>query len=216
MGNSIDKSKPKTSGRMMLKQFRMPAEWHPHRRCWMLWPYRTDNWKCNAAPAQAAFLQVANAISSFEPVTMGVRKDQMEKAQKLFSEFKSTTSLKHPIDLVEMESNDAWMRDVGPTFLVPRDPATHKKLLGVDWIFNAWGQKYDDWRNDDAIASQVTDYAQSDRIRADFILEGGSIHVDGEGTILTTEECLLHPNRNHSLTKEQIEERLLNYLEARK
>ena len=137
----------------MLKKFYMPAEWYPHQRCWMLWPYRTDNWKSNAAPAQAAFLQVAKAISNFEPVTIGVCKDQMEKAQHSLDEFKLTTSLKHPIDLVEMESNDSWIRDTGPTFLVPRDPEAQNKLLGVDWIFNAWGQKYEDWRNDDAIAS---------------------------------------------------------------
>ena len=123
----------------MLSRYRMPAEWYPHQRCWMLWPYRTDNWKSNAAPAQAAFLQVAKAISNFEPVSIGVCKDQMEKAQRFLEDFKSMTTLKHPIDLVEIESNDSWIRDTGPTFLVPKEPKVQKKLLGVDWIFNAWG-----------------------------------------------------------------------------
>ena len=111
-----------------------------------------------------------------------------------------------------MTTDDAWMRDVGPTFVV--DDAGGRR--GVDWIFNAWGGSegglYSPWTHDDQVARKVLEVERADRYRAPFVLEGGSIHVDGEGTLLTTEECLLNPNRNPSLTREQIEALLRAYL----
>jgi agmatine deiminase len=185
--------------------FAMPAEWQPHEQTWMIWPERPDNWRLGAKPAQRAFCDIAAAIAEFEPVTVAVSAAQYENAAAHLAE--------HPaIRLVEMSNDDAWMRDTGPTFVCN----SAGEIRGVDWQFNAWGGLngglYFPWDKDDQVARKVLQIEGIDRYRADFVLEGGAIHVDGEGTLLTTEYCLLNPNRNPHLTREQIEERLQQYL----
>jgi len=186
--------------------FRMPAEWEPHAGTWMLWPERPDNWRANAGPAQAAFAAVAAAIAKSEPVTMGVSADQFAAAR---------AALPAGVRVVEISSNDAWMRDVGPSFVVDR----RGRVRGIDWQFNAWGGKaggaYANWELDDQVAAKVLEIESTSRYRAPFILEGGAIHVDGQGTLLTTEECLLNPNRNPGLRRGQIESLLERYLGVR-
>jgi agmatine deiminase len=117
---------------------------------------------------------------------------------------------------VELSSNDSWMRDCGPTFLINK----HRDVRGIDWRFNAWGGLagglYFPWDLDDAVASKVLEIERADRYEAPLVLEGGSIHVDGAGTAFTTEECLLNPNRNGHLTQAQIESALQDYLGVRK
>lgn len=187
--------------------FWMPGEFESHEKCWMLWPERKDNWRNNAGPAQTCFAKVAQAISEFEPVYMGVSSQQLENAKKILSS---------DIRIVEMESNDSWMRDVGPTFV----KHSHGEIRGVDWSFNAWGGLkgglYYPWDKDDGIAQKVLEYEGLRRYKARLILEGGSIHVDGEGTLITTEECLLNSNRNPNFSKIQIEEKLKAYLNVEK
>ena len=107
-----------------------------------------------------------------------------------------------------MPSDDAWMRDVGPTFVVD----DHGARRGVDWMFNAWGGLYDSWAQDDAVAARVLEHHGDIGYRAPLVLEGGSIDVDGEGTVLTTEQCLLNPNRNPSLSRADIERHLRDHL----
>jgi agmatine deiminase len=183
--------------------FRMPAEWETHAGTWMLWPERPDNWREGAVPAQRAYAAVAAAIAKGEPVTMCVSAAQFNAARAM---------LPAGVRVVEMSSNDAWMRDVGPTFVVDR----RGRVRGIDWMFNAWGGKaggvYLDWELDDQVAAKVLEIESKPRYRAPFILEGGSIHVDGQGTLLTTEECLLDPNRNPTLRRGQIESLLERYL----
>ncbi len=195
------KSTPRQDG------FRMPAEWAPHSQTWMLWPERPDNWRLGGAPAQKAFTAVANAISSFEPVTMGVNSEQLDKARQM---------LPAQVRVVELPNNDAWMRDSGPTFVVN----DQGEVRLVDWIFNAWGGLYNGlyspWDLDDSVAIKVAELEQVARYRAPLVLEGGSIHVDGEGTCLTTAECLLSPGRNPELTQAQIETYLQEYLNVEK
>jgi agmatine deiminase len=110
--------------------FRMPGEFEPHAATWMLWPQRPDNWRLGGKPGQRAFVRVAEAISRFEPVTIGVNHDQFENARNL---------LPAQVRVVELSNNDAWMRDIGPTFVV--DDAG--RVRAVDWIFNAWGGLFD-------------------------------------------------------------------------
>jgi agmatine deiminase len=185
--------------------FYMPGEFEPHSRCWMLWPERQDNWRNQAGPAKAAFSAVARAIALFEPVVMGVSGQEFETAKKFLSPVSNIT-------LVEMEADDAWMRDVGPTFIRNRQG----EVRAVDWGFNAWGGLkgglYHPWNRDERIARTVMELSETDGYKAPLILEGGSIHVDGEGTLLTTEQCLLHPNRNPSLSRAQIESVLKDYI----
>jgi len=184
--------------------FYMPAEWQVHQQTWMLWPERPDNWRLGGKPAQAAFTAVAEAIARFEPVTVGVSARQYENAR---------ARLSSKIRLVEISSDDAWLRDTGPTFVRNQQG----ELRGVDWGFNAWGGLngglYRNWLQDEQVAQKILQIERCARYHTpDFILEGGSIHVDGEGTLITTEECLLNPNRNPHLSKAEIEQKLRDYL----
>jgi agmatine deiminase len=185
--------------------YRMPGEFEPHAGCWMLWPERTDNWRLGGKPAQQAFVAVATAIAGSEPVSVGVSAAQYANARRL---------LPPAVRVVELSSNDAWMRDVGPTFVVNGRGG----MRGVDWMFNAWGGLdgglYFPWDKDDAVAQKVLEIEGRDRYRAPFVLEGGAIHVDGQGTLLTTEECLLNRNRNPRLSRGEIERLLQRYLDV--
>jgi agmatine deiminase len=187
--------------------FWMPSELGPHAGCWMLWPERPDNWREAGRPAQHAFVAVATAISQFEPVTMGVSASHLEGARAL---------LPPAVRVVEMPHDDCWMRDVGPTFVVN----AHGAVRGVDWPFNAWGGLkgglYFPWDQDDAVARRVLEIEGCARYRAPLVNEGGAVHVDGEGTALVTEECLLNPNRNPKLGRAEIEGYLEAYLGVRK
>lgn len=182
--------------------FRMPGEYEPHAGTWMIWPERPDNWRNGAKPAQKAFVDVAAAISQFEPVTMCISAAQFTNARNL---------LPASVRVVEMSNNDSWMRDCGPTFVV-----NGKEARAVDWDFNAWGGLtgglYFPWDLDDLVARKVADIERVDRYKAPFVLEGGSIHCDGEGTLLTTKECLLNENRNPDKSQAEIEALLSEYL----
>jgi agmatine deiminase len=185
----------------------MPAEFASHTGTWMLWPQRPDNWRQGGKPAQKAFAAVAEAIAQFEPLTMGVNHSQYMNARQM---------LPAHIRVVEISNNDSWLRDCGPTFVIDGKGG----VRGVDWIFNAWGGLYNGlyfpWDLDEAVAQKVLEIECIDRYKASFVLEGGSIHVDGEGTCITTEECLLSPGRNPDLTKDQIEAYLKDYLNVEK
>ena len=201
MAHRID-STPKKDG------FRMPAEFEPQKQIWMLWPERPDNWRDGAKPAQKVFAEVAKAISQFENVTMCVSPAQYANARNL---------LPGDIRVVEMTSNDSWIRDCGPTFLVNDKGG----VRAVDWDFNAWGGLYDGlyfpWDQDDMVPRKVCEIEGVDTYRTPgFVLEGGSIHVDGEGTLLTTKMCLLSPGRNPDMTQEEIEAQLKEYLNLEK
>ena len=187
--------------------FRMPAEFEPHDGCWMIWPERRDNWRLGAGPAQAAFATVAAAIADSEPVTVAVSRQQFVPARRL---------LQPRIRLVEMSSNDAWARDTGATFVIDGKGARR----GVDWIFNAWGGLVDGlyapWDLDDLVAQKMIEIEaqgqQDGRYRAPIIAEGGALHVDGEGTLLTTSECLLGAGRNGAIGQAALETQLRDYL----
>ncbi|HBD19045.1 MAG TPA: agmatine deiminase [Arenimonas sp.] len=183
--------------------FRMPGEFEPHRGTWMLWPERTDNWRWGAKPAQAAFVEVARAISRQERVTMCVSPAQFPNARRL---------LPDAVRVVEMTSNDAWVRDCGPSFLVNAEG----EVRGVDWKFNAWGGLesglYFPWDQDDLVGHKILEIEDVPRYAAPIVLEGGSIEVDGEGTLLATRECLLNHDRNPGLSPDELEARLAEYL----
>jgi len=185
--------------------YRMPGEFEPHAGCWMIWPERPDNWRDGARPAQHAYAEVARAISAAEPVTMATSARQWEHARSM---------LPPEVRVVEMSNDDAWMRDVGPTFVV--DGAGNRR--GVDWDFNAWGGLegglYFPWDRDAQVARKVLEIEGADRYRAPLVLEGGSIHTDGRGMLLTTEQCLLNHNRNPRLTRADIEAHLRDYTGA--
>jgi agmatine deiminase len=183
--------------------FHMPGEFSAHAGCFMVWPERPDNWRWGAKPAQKAFTAVATAINVFEPLTMGVSAAQWENARQM---------LPPGIRLIELSSNDAWVRDTGPTCVVN----AQGDVRGIDWKFNAWGGLegglYFPWDRDAQVAEKICNLQGFDIYKAPLILEGGSIHVDGEGTCIVTEECLLNKNRNPHLSRERIEQYLRDYL----
>ncbi len=187
--------------------YRMPGEFEDHDGCWMIWPERTDNWRMGAKLAEKAFTAVAEAISRFEMVTMCVSGRQFVNARNRLPE---------QVRVIEMSNNDSWMRDVGPTFVIN----DQGRMRLVDWNFNAWGGLdeglYFPWDQDDLIPRKIAEITGVDRYKAPLVMEGGSIHVDGEGTLITTEECLLNPNRNPDLSREQIEDHLKRYLNLKK
>jgi agmatine deiminase len=197
MSKRID-SKPRADG------FRMPGEFENQKQIWMIWPERPDNWRDGGKPAQKAYTEVAKAISQFEPVTMCVSYGQYANARN---------ALPPEVRVVEISNNDAWMRDCGPTF-VKNDQGC---VRAVDWDFNAWGGLVDGlyfpWDADQALAQKVCEIEGIDTYRTPgFVLEGGSIHADGEGTLLTTEMCLLSEGRNPHLNRKEIEGMLSDYL----
>jgi len=176
----------------------MPAEWETHARTWMAWPsngYTLGKTEHDANLARQTWANVANAVVQFEPVTIIVNTEDAALAR---------TFLDERVDIVTADLNDAWMRDIGPTFVKNQD-----ELLAVNWIFNGWGaQSWASWNFDDQIAKIVAEVLTVDRIDSPLINEGGGIHVNGNGTILLTETVQLGQGRNSSWTKEQVEKEL--------
>lgn len=188
--------------------FRMPAEYEPHEGCIMVWPERGDSWQFGAFAARKAFVQIAEAISESEELTVAVSEAQYDTAREMLPE---------RVRIVEMSSNDSWARDYAPTFVID-DKGTRR---GIDWGFNAWGGLVDGlyfpWDKDNKMARKFCDILQNDVYNArDFICEGGSIHVDGEGTAMVTEACLLSEGRNPHMSKAEIEEKLCAFLNVSK
>ncbi len=185
--------------------FLFPAEWEAHRRTWMCWPARAECFggRDGTLRAKQAYARVARAISAFEPVTLAARSSEVAEA-------KLATGGK--VEVVDMALDDSWARDIGPTFLKNRKG----RLAGVQWVFNAWGQKYHPYANDASFAGRVLEMAGAPVYAAPLVCEGGALHADGNGTVLTTEQCLLHPNRNPGRTKGEVEDILKIYLGARK
>lgn len=168
----------------------------------MSWPVRAEAWLDGLEEARQGYAEVANAIAEAEHLIMIARADCAADAR---------ARLSSAIDIWELPHDDSWMRDNGPTILVNGSG----ERRGINWRFNAWGEKYRPYDADDALAPRILERLDIPRIDAPFVLEGGSIHCDGEGTLLTTEECLLNPNRNPTLTKTAIEELLRALLGVR-
>ncbi|MGH6620227.1 MAG: agmatine deiminase family protein [Alphaproteobacteria bacterium] len=183
--------------------FRMPAEWAAHERCWMAWPCRAELWGGGLADARAAYAAVARAIAVFEPVTMIAREGDAAAAGAQCGP--SVAIMTAPID-------DSWMRDIGPTFVV----GSGGEVAGVSWGFNAWGRKYRGFDDDAALAGLLLDRLGVRRFDAPFVLEGGAIHSDGEGTVLTTESVLLNPNRRMAGSRDAAEDLLRDWIGAEK
>ena len=201
---SIINSIPRDDG------FHMPGEFEPQRGCIMIWPERPGSWPYGAKAARRAFKEIITAISKSEELFVAAGESCYENAVTELSEIEN-------VHVFKAETDDAWARDVAPTFV----KNNAGEVRAVNWTFNAWGGEYNglypSWDKDDAFAlyfAGLTGYKAYDA--APFVLEGGSIHSDGEGTVMVTGECLLSPGRNPDLTKEEIEEKLKLYLGAEK
>ncbi len=174
---------------------RMPAEWTEHDGCLMAWPVRPDLWGDNLDEVKREYAAVARAIAEFEPVTMVAPPGHGDEARTLCGP---------GLTVVEIPQDDSWFRDSAPIFVLDEEG----RRAGVDFRFNAWGRKHHPWDADDRISGLLLEHLDVPAIRSGMILEGGAITVDGEGTLITTEQCLLHPNRNPELGREEIEAEL--------
>lgn len=181
----------------------MPPEWTPHERCLMAWPTRRDLWGGQFGAAKLSYAELAQTIARFEPVLMVANPGDGREAETLCG---------CDIDVIELPIDDSWLRDNGPVFVSAPDG----RVAAVDFQFNAWGDKWHPYDSDQAVAALLCEQLGIPRYEAPLVMEGGSIAVDGEGTMLTTESCLLHPNRNPSMTREDIEHGLREYLGAEK
>jgi agmatine deiminase len=190
----------------------MPAEWEKHACCWMQWPHNNPEFNSYAEvptwshfdieKGRIAWANVANTISNFEQVKMIVHPNNIVNASKLLNE---------KVEILNFKNDDAWARDSGAIFLLNKE----KKLGGVDWEFNGWG-KFSPYDSDNKIAKFMIENVNATYFKNNMILEGGSIHTDGDGTLITTEQCLLNKNRNPEFSQVQIEGNLKDYLGVNK
>lgn len=174
--------------------FSMPPEWAPHERTWMAWPSPNTTFadEETLAESRRAWAAVARAVRRFEPVTVMVDPDGREEADAL---------LGPDIEVVECGLNDAWMRDIGPTFVTDG-----RRLAAVDWTFNGWGaQEWARWDQDAKVAAAVGARAGARVYSTALVNEGGGIHTDGEGTVLLTKTVQLGPERNPGWSRERVE-----------
>lgn len=181
--------------------YKMPAEWSEHQRTFISWPVQESMcYPEDYDEVCRGYQEIVRAIAEFEPVTVIVNHDD---AQIVDHSIKTDG-----VEYLFINHNDAWLRDNGPTFL----RNDRGELAGVNWRFNAWGGKYSPWDLDDDLAPQILKHTRLRCFNAPLVMEGGSIHVDGEGTMITTEECLLNHNRNPELNRTAIEDYLQKYL----
>lgn len=182
---------------------RLPGEWEPHAATWITWPCRLSVWPDYAATCRA-YAQVINAVAETEPVYLITNPEHKAIAQKL-------CSVQNVTFIDTFSADDSWSRDTSPLFIIENNT-----LRATCWQFNAWGEKFSPYDRDAALSEHIAQYLKIPSITIPMILEGGSVHSNGQGTLLTTKECLLNPNRNPKLTQENIEENLKKHLHANK
>ena len=188
--------------------FRMPAEWHGHSATWLTWPKDPETWPGRVAQVEEIFIQMMAALTPYETVHLLVDDDRAEQAIRQRCSFASASNIRFH----QIKTADSWIRDYGPNFLIDRVG----NLAFNDWRFNAWGNKYEQLTKDDRIPSLLEHTLQAPRFEPGIVMEGGSIEVNGLGCVLTTEQCLLNPNRNPHLTRNDIEQYLRDYLGVEK
>jgi agmatine deiminase len=195
-----------------LSSHHMPAEWEPHRGTWLSWPKKLDTWPGKFGPIPAVWAAMTRALSESEEVHLLVDSPAMEQSvHALLLEYKADLSNIH---FHQVPSNDVWIRDYGPIFL--KSDTETPNIIALDWIFNSWGGKYPPFDLDDVAPTPICREQNIPLLQKDFVLEGGSIDVNGQGLLLTTEQCLLNKNRNPHLSREQIEEILKSNLGVKK
>jgi len=186
--------------------FRMPAEWEPQAAVWLSWPHNRATWPGRFRPIPYAFARFVAAISRFEDVCINAALALQPRAIRLCraagADMKRVRFYNHP-------TNDAWCRDHGPIFV--KNDRTGEVAV-TDWVHNAWGGKYPPYDRDNTIPPKIAARLRLRRFENPMVLEGGSLDVNGRGDLLTTEQCLLNPNRNPHLSRAQIERTLRDYL----
>lgn len=190
----------------------MPPEWALHQATWLSWPHKLESWPGKFEPVPGVFVELAAWLSASEEVHINVLNEAMERSvQELFRKSPHEQLRRDRIFLHRIPTNDAWCRDHGPNYVFRHTGREVEKVI-VNWEFNAWGGKYEPYDDDDAVPERIASLQHLPLVTPGMVLEGGAIDVNGNGLLLTTEACLLNPNRNPSLSREEIELRLGRYL----
>ncbi|HYP00100.1 MAG TPA: agmatine deiminase family protein [Pyrinomonadaceae bacterium] len=188
--------------------FRMPPEWHRHAATWLAWPKDPLTWPERVPQVEEAYLEIMAALAPHEAVNLLVDDEAMQARVSARCKFEGSERVRfHRVPTV-----DSWIRDYGPNFLINE----RGELAYNDWIFNAWGDKYDELKKDDGIPKQLESVLRVPRFEPGIVMEGGSIEVNGAGVVMTTEQCLLNPNRNPHLDRGGVEKYLKDYLGVEK
>jgi agmatine deiminase len=193
-------------------RYRWPAEWELHRATWLSWPHNPETWPGRLERAEAAFCAMVRALEGRETVCINVGDAALEARVRGLLRA-AGVAVDRSVELHRIPTDDAWVRDHGPIFVV-RDAAGRRERLLLDFVFDAWGRKYPPWDRDDDVPRRTAEVLGLPRRRVDVVLEGGSIDGNGAGTVLTTESCLLHPNRGAGRTREGLERVLRETLGA--
>ncbi len=189
--------------------YRWPAEWEPHAATWLTWPHNPDTWPGCLEPARREFAVFVRELALREEVRLLVPDAEAEASAR--GHLEAAGADRDRIVLHRVATDDSWIRDYGPVFLTRDDG-----VCLADFGFDCWGRKYEPWHRDDAVPAALEKTLGLPRFRADFVLEGGAVDGDGAGTVLTTESCLLHPNRGAGRTREAMEARLASWLGAQR
>jgi agmatine deiminase len=184
--------------------FHMPAEWHPHAATWLTWPKDPVTWPGRVPQVEQIYLAMIEALTPHEIVNLLVDDEDTAVAIRKRCQFPSATNLVFHL----IKTVDSWIRDYGPNFLIDGKGT----LAFNDWRFNAWGDKYEDLKQDDRVPKELEGQLKAIRFDPGIVMEGGSIEVNGQGCVLTTEQCLLNKNRNPHLDRQEIEQFLKDYL----
>jgi agmatine deiminase len=186
----------------------MPAEWMPHRATWLAWPHNRETWPTQLETVRELWVRMMQALAEGEQVVLLVNDEQTR--EDVIARLKEVGAAMDNISILKMATVDVWMRDYGPTFLTRG--ANENPLAVNDWIFNGWGRKYRAYEDDDRVARDMATLLQVPVFNHSVVLEGGSIEVNGAGTCLTTEQCLLNRNRNPDMSRGEIEQFLKDAL----
>jgi agmatine deiminase len=199
---NLDQATPRSLG------YSMPAEWMPHRATWLAWPHNRETWPTQLETVREVWVRIMQALAEGEQVVLLVNDEQTR--EDVIARLKEVGAVMENISILKMATVDVWMRDYGPTFLTRG--ASENPLAVNDWIFNGWGRKYRAYEDDDRVARDMATLLQVPVFNHSVVLEGGSIEVNGAGTCLTTEQCLLNRNRNPDMSRGEIEQFLKDAL----
>ena len=189
--------------------YRMPAEWEPHASTWLTWPHDPETWpNQDMEQVESDYLQIVKAIAKGEQTHILVQDKSAEETLRI--KLQSNGVNMDQVSLYDIPTNDSWIRDYGPNFLV-----REKEVAINDWDFDSWGRKYK-WELDDLVGGIIAEQLDYLKFKPGIVLEGGAIEVNGRGTCLTTDSCILNPNRNGGIRRERMEEFLKNYLATSK
>ncbi len=200
--NDADDPSPRLCSTTSASQFRCPAEWEPQQVVWLAWPHNRDTWPGSYGRIPDIFVSWIRLICESTPVRLLAAGDNRKMAESMLGK-------QRDVEIFDIETNDCWIRDYGPSFVAHREDGS---IHAIDWHYNAWGGKYPPWDKDQAAAKTICDQTNLPRHVSPLCLEGGALETDGRGRLLTTPQCLVTDTRNPGWTSDDISRELYRWL----